>query len=115
MVRAICMMLGSIKRIVAIALGIGGAANGAFMLIAPPLWYDSVPASRTPARSIRTSSQTSASPMSSQASRCSHARGDRVIGLRRSLALPSCAGTPSSTCSTSRSNAPAMLAWTWVS
>lgn len=43
MVRAICMMLGSIKRIVAIALGIGGAANGAFMLIAPPLWYDSVP------------------------------------------------------------------------
>ena len=37
------MMIGSIKRVVAIALGIGGAANGAFMLIAPPLWYDSVP------------------------------------------------------------------------
>lgn len=24
-------------------LGVGGAANGAFMLAAPPLWYDSVP------------------------------------------------------------------------
>lgn len=36
-------MLGSIKRVLAIVLGLGGAANGAFMLAAPPLWYDSVP------------------------------------------------------------------------
>jgi hypothetical protein len=31
------------KRVIAVPLGIGGAANGAFMLAAPPLWYDSVP------------------------------------------------------------------------
>ncbi len=31
------------KRIVAALLGLGGATNGAFMLAAPPLWYDSVP------------------------------------------------------------------------
>ncbi len=31
------------KRIVAALLGLGGAANGGFMLAAPPLWYDSVP------------------------------------------------------------------------
>lgn len=37
------MRTGAIKRIAAIALGIGGAANGLFMLLAPPLWYDSVP------------------------------------------------------------------------
>lgn len=37
------MKLGLIKRVVAALLGIGGAANGAFMLAAPPLWYDSVP------------------------------------------------------------------------
>ncbi|MBL8546898.1 MAG: hypothetical protein JNL81_10565 [Hyphomonadaceae bacterium] len=37
------MTLEPIKRVVAIALGIGSAANGAFMLAAPPLWYDSVP------------------------------------------------------------------------
>lgn len=36
-------MLASIKRILATVLGIGGAANGAFMLAAPALWYDSVP------------------------------------------------------------------------
>lgn len=36
-------MLASIKPIVAALLGIGGAANGAFMLAAPALWYDSVP------------------------------------------------------------------------
>jgi len=33
----------SFKRILATVLGVGGAANGAFMLAAPPLWYDSVP------------------------------------------------------------------------
>ncbi|MGQ0531156.1 MAG: hypothetical protein ACT4OF_00510 [Caulobacteraceae bacterium] len=37
------MQLGLLKRIVAALLGLGGAANGAFMLAAPPLWYDSVP------------------------------------------------------------------------
>jgi hypothetical protein len=31
------------KRVIAVPLGIGGASNGAFMLAAPPLWYDSVP------------------------------------------------------------------------
>jgi hypothetical protein len=35
--------LEPVKRIVAALLGIGGAANGVFMLAAPPLWYDSVP------------------------------------------------------------------------
>lgn len=37
------MMIGRIKRVLAIALGLSGAANGVFMLAAPPLWYDSVP------------------------------------------------------------------------
>ena len=37
------MDVGPFKRVLAIALGIGGAANGVFMLAAPPLWYDSVP------------------------------------------------------------------------
>lgn len=37
------MQLASVKRVVAALLGIGGAANGVFMLAAPPLWYDSVP------------------------------------------------------------------------
>ena len=37
------MQLASVKRVVATLLGIGGAANGVFMLAAPPLWYDSVP------------------------------------------------------------------------
>jgi hypothetical protein len=37
------MQLASLKRILAALLGIGGAANGVFMLAAPPLWYDSVP------------------------------------------------------------------------
>lgn len=36
-------MLNLAKRIVSALLGIGGAANGAFMLAAPALWYDSVP------------------------------------------------------------------------
>jgi hypothetical protein len=33
----------SFKRILAAMIGVGGAANGVFMLAAPPLWYDSVP------------------------------------------------------------------------
>ena len=37
------MNIRLIKRVVAALLGIGGAANGVFMLAAPPLWYDSVP------------------------------------------------------------------------
>ncbi|MEQ1812199.1 MAG: hypothetical protein ABL889_19885 [Terricaulis sp.] len=37
------MNIRLIKRVVAALLGIGGAANGGFMLAAPPLWYDSVP------------------------------------------------------------------------
>lgn len=32
-----------VKRAVAAVLGLGGAANGVFMLAAPALWYDSVP------------------------------------------------------------------------
>ncbi|MEZ5959300.1 MAG: hypothetical protein R3C30_02580 [Hyphomonadaceae bacterium] len=32
-----------LKRSIAALLGVGGAANGVFMLAAPPLWYDSVP------------------------------------------------------------------------
>ena len=36
-------MISSIKRIAAATLGVGGAANGVFMLAAPALWYDSVP------------------------------------------------------------------------
>lgn len=36
-------MIALAKRILAAMLGIGGAANGVFMLAAPPLWYDSVP------------------------------------------------------------------------
>jgi hypothetical protein len=32
-----------VKRVLAALLGFGGAANGAFMLGAPALWYDSVP------------------------------------------------------------------------
>lgn len=32
-----------LKRIVCAVIGAGGAANGLFMLAAPPLWYDSVP------------------------------------------------------------------------
>ena len=35
--------LEGMKRVVAALVGIGGAANGVFMLAAPPLWYDSVP------------------------------------------------------------------------
>ena len=35
--------LALVKRIVAALLGLGGAANGVFMLAAPALWYDSVP------------------------------------------------------------------------
>lgn len=35
--------LAWIKRVLAALIGLGGAANGAFMLAAPPLWYDSVP------------------------------------------------------------------------
>ena len=35
--------LEPIKRLIAALLGLCGAANGAFMLAAPPLWYDSVP------------------------------------------------------------------------
>ena len=31
------------KRLIAALLGLGGAANGVFMLAAPALWYDSVP------------------------------------------------------------------------
>ncbi|MEQ1493311.1 MAG: hypothetical protein ABL932_22465 [Terricaulis sp.] len=37
------MDAGPFKRVLAIAIGIGGVANGAFMLAAPPLWYDGVP------------------------------------------------------------------------
>lgn len=37
------MQLAPLKRVLAALLGIGGAANGVFMLAAPPLWYDSVP------------------------------------------------------------------------
>lgn len=37
------MRLGFIKRAIATAIGATGAANGIFMLAAPPLWYDSVP------------------------------------------------------------------------
>lgn len=36
-------MMANLKRILALVLGLGGAANGVFMLAAPPLWYDSVP------------------------------------------------------------------------
>jgi len=32
-----------LKRILSAVIGVGGAANGVFMLAAPPLWYDSVP------------------------------------------------------------------------
>ncbi|ANP46382.1 hypothetical protein [Candidatus Viadribacter manganicus] len=35
--------LEPIKRVAAGLLGLGGAANGVFMLAAPALWYDSVP------------------------------------------------------------------------
>ena len=37
------MTLGAVKRVIAAVLGLGGAANGALMLAAPALWYDSVP------------------------------------------------------------------------
>lgn len=37
------MRVEPVKRALAAILGLGGAANGAFMLAAPPLWYDSVP------------------------------------------------------------------------
>lgn len=37
------MKLETIKRTLAAIIGFGGAANGVFMLAAPPLWYDSVP------------------------------------------------------------------------
>lgn len=37
------MNLGLIKRGAAALIGAGGAANGAVMLAAPALWYDSVP------------------------------------------------------------------------
>lgn len=37
------MNLESVKRILAALIGVGGAANGVFMLAAPALWYDSVP------------------------------------------------------------------------
>lgn len=36
-------MIAATKRILAAVIGVGGAANGVFMLAAPPLWYDSVP------------------------------------------------------------------------
>lgn len=36
-------MIALMKRALAAIIGIGGAANGVFMLAAPPLWYDSVP------------------------------------------------------------------------
>lgn len=36
-------MMSLVKRIAAAVLGVGGAANGVFMLAAPALWYDSVP------------------------------------------------------------------------
>jgi len=36
-------MIANVKRVLAAVLGVGGAANGAFMLAAPALWYDSVP------------------------------------------------------------------------
>jgi len=35
--------MASLKRFLAALLGLGGAANGVFMLAAPALWYDSVP------------------------------------------------------------------------
>jgi hypothetical protein len=37
------MRLGAVKRALAAALGLAGAANGVFMLVAPTPWYDSVP------------------------------------------------------------------------
>jgi hypothetical protein len=37
------MKLDAVKRVLAAVLGLGGAANGVFMLAAPALWYDSVP------------------------------------------------------------------------
>lgn len=37
------MLQSTLKRVLAAVLGAGGAANGAFMLAAPTLWYDSVP------------------------------------------------------------------------
>lgn len=37
------MQVGILKRLLAAIIGVGGAANGAFMLTAPALWYDSVP------------------------------------------------------------------------
>ena len=43
MVRESALMLTKIKRILAAVLGVGGAANGMFMMAAPALWYDSVP------------------------------------------------------------------------
>ena len=36
-------MIAATKRILAAVIGVGGAANGVFMLATPPLWYDSVP------------------------------------------------------------------------
>ena len=43
MVRKGELMLSRIKRGLAAVLGVGGAANGVFMLAAAALWYDSVP------------------------------------------------------------------------
>jgi hypothetical protein len=43
MVSTTAISPGLIKRAIAALLGAGGAANGAFMLAAPPLWYDSIP------------------------------------------------------------------------
>jgi hypothetical protein len=37
------MQVEILKRLLAAIVGLGGAANGAVMLAAPALWYDSVP------------------------------------------------------------------------
>lgn len=41
--RALMTTIGALKRTAAALIGVAGAANGAFMLAAPALWYDSVP------------------------------------------------------------------------
>jgi hypothetical protein len=37
------MPITALRRVLAMVLGVTGAANGMFMLAAPALWYDSVP------------------------------------------------------------------------
>ncbi|MBK6702872.1 MAG: hypothetical protein IPG56_03225 [Caulobacteraceae bacterium] len=96
------MNIRLIKRVVAALLGIGGAANGGFMLAAPPLWYDSVPGlAHTGPFNPHFVSDIGVAYVVAGLALLSHARGDRVIGLRLLEAPRSCADTRSFTCSTS--------------